>query len=358
MKPNHLAALLAAASLAGCSGSDGGPTVPATSPAASTAASEPITAAPEAIEAMPRTTPTVTPAPLASLNLVPFADPWSRAQPRWRDIDNNLYAPAFRSGATAFSYGRAIVTLTYERDPRTPYFAGRIEARGLKPNFAYQLKLAGKPIYGSRGFGATGSLVNVTSRDAAARPFLGVRRDASGRALPVNADDWTNQQLGFAGRWWDDTLPPGTNLDDAYYRTYYPRHTVYGYIFMGDFVTDEFGRANVPIASSHSYHITWQDKQNGIEDALYGDFPVRSTTPFYGYGRAIPATRARLWYEYEASRPNNVVLRAGTYHCRLLVTEEAFHTAGGEGGGVWQTVLASEEFRDTNPSNDIVFTIR
>lgn len=299
------------------------------------------------------------PIPRASLNLVTFSDPWDRAQPRWRDIDNNLYASSFRAGPNAFSYARAIVTLTYEREPGEPYFTGRIEARGLKPNFAYQLKLAGKPLYGSRGFGATGSLVNVTSRNMDARPFLGQRRDAQGRALPINADDWTNQQLGFAGRWWDDTRPPGTNLDDAYYKTYYPRHTLYGYIFGGDFVTDEFGRANVPIASNRSYHITWQDKQDGIEDVLFGDFVVRSSqAPFYGYGRAIAPTRARLWYEYEAARPNMVRLRAGTYHCRLLLTEEAFHTSGGEAGGVWQTVLASEEVRDTSASNDIVFTIR
>jgi len=357
MKPKQLtppafALTLCSAILSGCNG--GGPEVPL--PDTTLAPTSSASALPSA---SPVRTPTAAPAPQASLSLVTFADPWQRAQPRWRDIDDNLFAPAFRSGADAFSYARSLVTLTYDRVPTVPTFTAHITARGLKPNFAYQLKLAGKPIYGSRGFGATGSFVNVDSRLPWARPILNQRLDANRQPLAINADDWTNQQLGFAGRWWDDTLPPGTNLDDAYYRLNYPRHTVYGYIFIGDFITDEFGRANADIAASHSYHITWQDKQNGIEDAPAGTFVVRAANPpFYGYSRFVQSRPARLWYEYEAARPHNVRLKPGTYHCRLLVTEEAFHTAGGEGGGVWQTVLASEEAHDPSPANDITFTIR
>ncbi len=356
MKPKYsgaLPAILSAAILSGCSGSsNGGPVLPAPNP---TQAATP----PASPTAAPAATPTATPEPRASLNLTPFADPWTRAQPRWRDIDNNLFAASFRSGPDAFRYARSLVTLTYERAPGVPTFRAHITARGLKPNFAYQLKLAGKPIYGSRGFGVTGSFVNVDSRLPSARPILNQRLGANRQPLAVNADDWTNQQLGFAGRWWDDTLPPGTNLDDAYYRANYPRHTIYGYIFLGDFVTDEFGRANVDIEASRSYHITWQDKQNGIEDAPAGTFVVRAANPpFYGYNSFVQSRLVKLWYQYEPSRPHQVQLKPGTYHCRLLVTEEAFHTSGGEYGGVWQTVLASEEAGDSNPDNDIAFTIR
>lgn len=288
----------------------------------------------------------------ASVRLATYADPWLAAVPRERDIANNLFAAGF---GNAFDYGRASVTLSYARTAAS-YFRGHLAARGLKPNFAYQLKLAGKPVSGNRGTGTASSYVEADSLFPGARPILHTVRDVGGKALPVNGDDWTNQQLGYAGRWWDDTNPPSTNLDDAYFQANYPRHTVYGYIFMGDFVTDAAGSADVDIAADHSYHITWQDAQTGAKEAEFGTFSVGSTAPFYGYGRAIPSRAIKLWYEYEPSRARSVVLAPGTYHCRLLVTEEAFHGAGGSGGGIWKTVLATEE-RDQNPNNDIVFTI-
>jgi len=58
---------------------------------------------------------------------------------RWCDIAGNFYASAL---ADHFSYvdgPRVYVRL----DARAPTFRGRLEARGLKPNFAYQMKLVG-----------------------------------------------------------------------------------------------------------------------------------------------------------------------------------------------------------------------
>ena len=286
--------------------------------------------------------------PVATVQLQPVVDGWAKAAPRWRDISNTLYSPAFRS---TFSYDNAQAQLSYRRVPSAPYFQCHISARGLKPNFAYQLKLAGKPIGGPQGWGTARSYVDVSSRlkGASALPF-----DVGGTA--VGGDDWSNQQLGYLGRWWDDTRAPSTNLDDVYFAANYPVHTVYGYIFMGDFVTDALGRAEATVLGNRSLHITWQDTQYGYKEAPYGRFNVARTP--YGYDKRAPNARVGLWYELQTGRTQPVRLPSGTYHCRLLVTEEAFHGEGGAGGGVWQTVLATEATGDQNPVNDIVFTIR
>jgi len=302
----------------------------------------------------PRPTPVIDPTPSpsatsASIALQSVADSWNKAAPRWRDIGNNLFSDAFRAG---FSYQRGSVVLTYPRSPNTKTFSAHISARGLKPNFAYQLKLAGKPISGPQGWGTSRSSISASTNGAGATPVL---HDVAG--TPVGGDDWTNQQLGYAGRWWDDTDAPSTNLDDAYFRANYPNHTVYGYLFLGDFITDATGSAEADVRADRSFHITWQDAQNGAKDVFFGDFSLTPSATNTGYSAPLSATSQKLWYELEAGRAQPVALPNGTYHCRLLVTEEAFHTAGGTYGGVWQTVLATETTGDQNPDNDIVFSI-
>lgn len=289
--------------------------------------------------------------PPASVRLQTFADPWNQAVPRWRDIANTRYAPSFQS---AFSYRNSAVTISYATAPNQRFFTGRVMAGGLKPNFAYQVKLAGKPVFASRGTGTAQSHVLATSRESGAQAVARDVLDAGGQKIPVNGDDWANQQLGYAGRWWDDTEPPSTNLNDEYFRANYPRHTLYGYLFMGVFVTDENGAANAEIVGNHALHITWQDEQQSGRDFDAGTFAVK---PSSAYESSFLGKSFKLWYERENGRPSAVTLAPGTYHCRLLVTEEAFHGAGGSDGGVWKTVLASEEIGDTNPANDVVFTI-
>jgi len=286
----------------------------------------------------------------ASIALQSVADSWNKAAPRWRDIGNNAFSSAFRAG---FSYQSGSVVLTYPRSPDAKTFSAHISARGLKPNFAYQLKLAGKPVSGPQGWGTAHSYISASTNGSGATP---VSHDVAG--TPVGGDDWTNQQLGYAGRWWDDTNAPFTNLDNAYFQANYPNHTVYGYLFLGDFITDASGNAETDVSANNSFHITWQDAQSGAKEVLLGTFPLAPSTTNTSYAAPLAATSQKLWYELEAGRAQPVVLARGTYHCRLLVTEEAFHTAGGEGGGVWQTVLATETTGDQNEGNDIVFSIR
>lgn len=296
--------------------------------------------------------PTPTPIPTtgtATVQLQTVSDSWPKAAPRWRDIGNNAYSNAFRS---SFSYGTARVTISYQRAPDVPYFVGHISAQGLKPNFAYQLKLAGKPVGGPQGWGTARSFIEASSNQSSATPVPHLIAGTS-----VGGDDWTNQQLGYAGRWWDDTLAPSTNLDDAYFRSNYPNHTVYGYLFLGDFVTDAQGNAETDVRGDRSLHITWQDAQSGAKNVPFNTFALAASASSYGYDAPLGTISQKLWYELEAGRTQPLRLARGTYHCRLLVTEEAFHTAGGEGGGVWQTVLATEQVADQNADNDLVFSV-
>ena len=266
--------------------------------------------------------------------LVPFRDPWTRASQRWLDIDDRPFSASFTN---SFGYSSSQVTLSYQTNPTQPYFIGHIEARGLKPNFSYQLKLAGKPRDGSRGWGARG-------------------------------DDRANEAIGRATRWWNDSTQ--SNTDDAAFEAKYKnvapanRQSIYGYDYMGEFVTDSNGNASVDFDGSKAYHIVWQDKQNGAKDTPYGTFNISSlNAPFYGYGQETPNRTVKLWYEWEANRSRDVKLPPGTYNCRFLLTEETFHSPSPSTGGLWPTVLASEDFDSTgkpdfNTQNDIVFTIR
>lgn len=271
-----------------------------------------------------------------SITLASARDPWPLARERFMDIDDAPFSDAF---ARSFSYRNARVVLKYEAAPETGFFSGAISARGLKPNFAYQIKLAGKPVSGSRGWGQAG-------------------------------DDFSNEALGRAGRWWNDSnTSRNTNNDDAVFEQLYKnapaaqKQTVYGYLFLGNIVTDQNGDAEQNFSANSSYHITWQDKQGGSKDVLAGTYQLQSAAPLYAYATPIRAKTVRLWHELEAGRAQPVRLPVGDYNCRLLLTEETFHSFDSAGkGGLWPTVLGTEDLNqqnqpDRDATNDVRFRI-
>ena len=273
-----------------------------------------------------------------TLTLIPYQDPWTKALPRWLDIDDRRFHDFINKIGTPeeFSYRNAQVTLAYDYGQSGGIFRGHIEARGLKPNFAYQIKLCGKPKWGRRGWGE-------------------------------QSDDTANANLGFASRWWDDSVQQ--NGWDKYYWSLYVkaaqprRHSMVGYLFTGVFVTDEKGNASHDFASEKPLHITWQNKQvTTLKHYPAGTYSIGSTqAPFLGYGGAQELRAIKLWYEHEGKRPRRVNLPPGRYNCRLLLTEESFH-AKTRAGGQWLTVLATEDWQegrpDTNPDNDLVFEMK
>jgi len=78
----------------------------------------------------------------ASVTLQPAPALTCKAQPqyRWLDAVDQPYSEAFRE---SYTYEQATVTVQFPRE--APVFHGRLKARGLKPNFAYQIKLVGMP---------------------------------------------------------------------------------------------------------------------------------------------------------------------------------------------------------------------
>lgn len=293
-----------------------------------------------------------------SVALVPFKDPWLSSRPRWWDIENRQFN-GFLNGSQPFAYNQNQVTITYQTNPKDaygnplPYFVGEVAATGLKPNFWYQVKLIGKPTLGETGKAAWSAY----------------------------GDDLTNERIGYAARWWCDTANhgTGTNFDDAHYETFHQnatdinRHNMYGYLYMGGFLTNEFGNYSGPVNSSRSYHVTWKGSQTGAKDVYIGALKLSSNSG-YGYGSLFQSTTSTsLYYEYERGYSSNQVSRysdsirlpAGEYHCRLLLTEESFHNTS-TNGGYWQGVLASEDFTyaadgtirpDTIIENDVRFTV-
>ncbi len=226
---------------------------------------------------------------------------------RWLDIAGNEYSGAFMS---SFDYDDATVTIHYASS--APTFAGRVEATGLKPNFAYQVKLAG--------------------RRAWLEPF---------------------ESIGFLGRWWIDI--GGTNFTDAQYLANKddPDRIIDSYIFFLHFVTDSNGDATEAFALDSSLHVIWSEELNsrspGADDSAI--YPYTFTPGGPAYPAALPQTTENLWLENEWVNPRpaigEAVMDAGEYFARVVVTEESFHQSGVTYGGTWATVL----------SGDVEFTV-
>lgn len=215
------------------------------------------------------------------------------------------------------------VILTYQTVGTT--FEGVLTATGLKPNFAYQVKLVGKPendpVWGSNG------------------------------------DDWSNQSLGYAGRWFEQA--PGTgNRDDNYVTPLLnnPAYIFEGYIVFDFFATDEYGNATIDLSLDNSLHVLFRTAPPGTGTASPG---VNDTNPkYYDVDTFLePAYSAPgntvmnlgLWGQHEPGRApvGEASLPAGDYDVRFLLTEESFHQS--DLGGYWAGAMVH---------NDIEFTIR
>ena len=244
------------------------------------------------------------------VNLQPAGDvtTWPDTPYRWMDIADFLYATGYRD---FFNYGEPTATLSF--CAISPTFDGTLVASGLKPNFAYQVKLIGKP---TKAWGADG-------------------------------DDWANEQIGYAGRWWRKQPNPG-NASDADYETHKddPSYVYEGYLLFEFFVTNDQGSANVTFSADSSFHVLWatHDSTNdgtGHRDPHAQDGPVRyieftaspSTHPD-AYASDYGSARVGIYAEWEPNRvlPGQLELPSGPYNCQFVLTEESFHQTGLGGG--------------------------
>ena len=228
---------------------------------------------------------------------------WPDAPFRWKDIATNLYAQTYRDTC---QYEDAEVTVTFEAWQDSA-FAGHLSGTDLKPNFAYQVKLVGKPeaLWGLEG------------------------------------DDVTNERIGYAGRWWRVTPNPGNATDQDYEaHSGDPEYVYEGYLLFDFFVTDRFGGAEVDFATVSSYHVLWWEGQRtrGVCDSPVLQSTVVGQASDPAYDEDVGPVDVGVYAEIERLCQGETGLGAGHYKCRFFLTEESFHQSG-ENDGYWLSVL-------------------
>lgn len=220
---------------------------------------------------------------------------------RWADISGNYYSADFVRG---FDYAKPgedgpRVLLRYARSG--PSFRGRIEARNLKPHFAYQIKVLG----------------DYRHPDAFDR-------------------------IGYTGRW---RLPgSGTNYSDAEAQAYPDKSQVEAYLFFDFFITDAQGNAVREFDQDHSLHVLWNEERNFTSPDDASHRVIRLVSPAQNpdaymnpmkrpYTEYIFAEREHARYRSDSPRR----LPPGDYPCYLILTEESWHSKDRDGGW-WATV--------------------
>lgn len=221
---------------------------------------------------------------------------------RWCDIAGNYYSTEF---ITQFSYetgGDSGPQVLVEVRPRGSTLCGRLEARRLKPNFTYQIKLRGD-----------------------------------------YSDAASHEAIGYAGRW---RLPGvDTNYTDRDYESYPEKEDIESYILFDFFVTDARGDAVRELALDSSLHVLWNaDRQDyyGEDIDVVSAWVDASSRSLYSRPKHTP-TIELLWAEREAARyqraDQRTQLPPGRYRAELALTEESFHSCDND-GGYWATVFA------------------
>jgi hypothetical protein len=251
---------------------------------------------------------------------------WDSGHQRWRDAATTPYDEVEIAG-----YDYETATVVFDHLEQGPTIRGTLTGSNLKPNFAYQVKLNGKPTYfwGSEG------------------------------------DDLANERIGFAGRWWvsrvdleTGAVVDGWNSNDAEYLDWKLRDFtdgVYAYVYEGYLlfayvVTDEEGRFQEELALDSSFHVLWKLAQRlpGPNDSTPSvhRFVVNEASDWYASSQ--PDAVRSLYAEWESTRalPGELSLPAGSYAVRLFLTEESFHeSADSPSSGSWATVMTHDDLR-------------
>jgi len=230
----------------------------------------------------------------------------STANFRWKDIATNTYAQSYKD-----SYEYAIALVEFSYDPTADStLRGHLSATNLKPNFAYQMKLSGKPtaIWGMAG------------------------------------DDLTNERIGYLGRWWRHQPNPG-NSNDADYEANHdqPGYIFEGYFIFDFFVTDSTGCAEVDFAIDSSYHVLWWEHQRipGSCDSPVMWSTVIGHADHPAYEEDVGPTSVGVYAEIERNCTGTTTMPLGQYNCNFSLTEESFHQSG-EDEGNWQSILIDD----------------
>jgi hypothetical protein len=241
---------------------------------------------------------------------------------RWLDVANQAYAASYRD---SYNYTQATVSVTYNTQGNA--LTGTLFTENLKPNFAYQLKLVGTP----------GTI--------------------------------SNEQLGLAGRWWQEewngtAWTNGQNLNDKGNGSspnpndvvYYSRRDITdatsptglhykftGYLLFNYFITDEAGNTTIPFETGSCYHVLWKTTQRSYtgDDGPIQTTTFTATTTSPAYDVNYPEQTVDIFGEWERLPIGNVPLTPGDYTVQLVLTEESFHGDGGSYAGNWAAAMGA-----------------
>ena len=246
---------------------------------------------------------------------------------RWLDIADQPYSESFRN---SYNYTQANVEVNYEIVVNR--IRGTLIAVNLKPNFAYQLKLAGKP---------------ETDADA-------------------------NERIGLAGRWWQEewdgtTWTNGHNLNNkGDGSSPNPNDAVYfanrnitdptsptglqyryiGYLVFDYFITDEDGNATLEFETNSSYHVLWKTIQRSRtasdgppKTATFDADPSLSPAYDIDYNEATVS----IFGEWERLPVGEIFPEIDNdFVAQMVLTEESFHSNGSPYPGSWAAAMSAE----------------
>ena len=241
---------------------------------------------------------------------------------RWLDVANQTYCETYRNN---YNYTQATVNVTYNTHGYT--LSGTLSAENLKPNFAYQLKLAGTP----------GTI--------------------------------TNERIGLTGRWWQEewngtAWTNGQNLNNKGDGSspnpndlvYFSRRNITdptsptglkykftGYLVFDYFITDEHGNASIYFDTGSCYHVLWKTTQRSrvADDGpiIKTRFIADSSNP--AYDEDYPEQTVDIFGEWERLPMGGVPLQPGNYLAQIMLTEESFHGDGGQDAGNWAAAMGA-----------------
>lgn len=227
---------------------------------------------------------------------------------RFLDVANRAYSRECLERADYHAPDDAGPRVAVEYLQRAEAFTGVLRAEGLKPNFAYQLKLRGRYADDPEAF----------------------------------------RRIGYVGRW---RLPgKGTNYDDEDFEDYPDKDRAEAYLLFDYFVTDGAGRAVKPFYVDSSLHVLWnathqrapnpEDSAQTVVDRRDTD-PVRYAHPYPKLGLQRLYAESEQHNRHRDNRPaiGEAFLPPGACNAELVLTEESFHGYGD--AGYWATVMAA-----------------
>jgi hypothetical protein len=222
--------------------------------------------------------------PIEHVNLAPLPG----GTFRWLDVANQSYGIDYQN---RYNYAQAQVVVDFTKSG--PHLQGTLTATNLKPNFAYQLKLAGEP----------GTLSN--ERIGLAGRWW--QEEWSGTAW-VNGQNLNNKGDGSSPNPNDNTYSSRKNIPDVTSPTgLHYRYT--GYLVFDYFITDSNGDATLQFETGSCYHVLWKTRQRSH---TADDGPVETTTfdpePSQAYDTDYSSNTVSIFGEWERLPMGNVNL--------------------------------------------------